>query len=222
MQPDSHGQRHLADRGRRPAKCVRCRRACAEVLRQVLIWSKKSRGARRLRDLSPRLRAADGLWQRRWIRLIFASRNGMTGNRRGLPRSKVAGHRPRPMPHRTFEGSPCGRAHPLLAAEGDDEFSGVVQRLFGCDRPDEAGELTRAGDDDLLVRLAAGSHPPPAPVQALLGAPGALDHRRVGPTLAAGQPIADFWLQPRVPGGLDQKTADVGIADLGDQRRSAA
>ena len=32
--------------------------------------------------------------QRRWIRLTFAGRDGMTGNRRELPRSKVAGHRP--------------------------------------------------------------------------------------------------------------------------------
>ncbi len=38
----------------------------------------------------------------------------MTGNRRELPRSSVAGHRPEPVPHRGFEGSPCGRAHPLL------------------------------------------------------------------------------------------------------------
>ena len=40
----------------------------------------------------------------------------MTGNRRELPRSKVAGHR-LAVPHRALEGSPCGRAHPLLEAE---------------------------------------------------------------------------------------------------------
>jgi hypothetical protein len=40
----------------------------------------------------------------------------MTGNRRELPLSKVAGHR-WAVPHRSFEGSPCGRAHPLLEVE---------------------------------------------------------------------------------------------------------
>jgi hypothetical protein len=35
----------------------------------------------------------------------------MTGNRRELPRSRVAGHRPGPVPHRRFEGPPWGRAH---------------------------------------------------------------------------------------------------------------
>jgi hypothetical protein len=55
--------------------------------------------------------------QRRWIRLTFAGRDGMTGNRRELPRSKDAGHR-QAVPHRALEGSPCGRAHPLLKVEG--------------------------------------------------------------------------------------------------------
>ena len=41
--------------------------------------------------------------QRRWIRLTFAGRDGMTGNRRELPRSKVAGHR-RAVPHRGCRG----------------------------------------------------------------------------------------------------------------------
>jgi hypothetical protein len=40
----------------------------------------------------------------------------MTGNRRELPPSKVAGHR-LAVPHRACEGSPCGWAHPLLEAE---------------------------------------------------------------------------------------------------------
>ncbi len=40
----------------------------------------------------------------------------MTGNRRELPRSKVAG-RPGRVPRRTLEGSPRGRAHPLLEIE---------------------------------------------------------------------------------------------------------
>ena len=42
----------------------------------------------------------------------------MTGNRRELPRSRVAGHRHTPAPHRAFEGSPWVGAHPLLG-EGE-------------------------------------------------------------------------------------------------------
>ncbi len=49
------------------------------------------------------------------IRLTFAGRDGMTGNRGELPRSSVAGHRS--VPHRGFEGSPCGWTHPLLETE---------------------------------------------------------------------------------------------------------
>jgi hypothetical protein len=74
------------------------------------------KGAARLIGLSSRPGAADDPEQRRWIRLTFAGRDGMTGNRRELPRSKVAGHR-LAVPHRALEGSPCGRAHPLLEAE---------------------------------------------------------------------------------------------------------
>jgi len=36
--------------------------------------------------------------------------------------------------------------------------SGCAERLLGCDRPAEAGELARTGDDNLLVRLAATGH----------------------------------------------------------------
>jgi hypothetical protein len=66
--------------------------------------------------LSSRPGAAERPEQRRWIRLTFAGRDGMTCNRRELPRSKVAGHR-QAVPHRAHEGSPCGRAHPLLEDE---------------------------------------------------------------------------------------------------------
>src|SRR5712692_10504057 len=164
--------------------------------------------------------AADGLGQRRWIRLIFAGRDGMTGNRRELPRSSVAGHR-RAVPHRGLEGSPCGRAHPLLERERHRVGSGAPERLVGCDRPDEAGELAGAGDDDLLLRLAAAGHPLPTLVEALLAAPGALDHRGVLAALAAGELVADRRAAARVPGGLDQQAADVAVADLGDRALSA-
>src|SRR5438094_3073492 len=78
--------------------------------------------------LSARPGAAERPEQRRWIRLTFAGRDGMTGNRRELPPSKLAGHR-RAVPHRTLEGSPCGRTHPLLEAERlvDDQVL-----LSGC------------------------------------------------------------------------------------------
>ena len=46
-------------------------------------------------------------------------------------------------------------------------LSGAAKWLLGRDRPDEAGELAGAGDDDLLVRLAAPGHPLPAGVEAL-------------------------------------------------------
>jgi hypothetical protein len=59
--------------------------------------------------------AADGPGQRRWIRLIFAGRDRMTGVRRELPLSSVAGHWV--VPHSVAEGSPCGWAHPLVQAE---------------------------------------------------------------------------------------------------------
>jgi hypothetical protein len=63
----------------------------------------------------------------------------------------------------------------------------LSERLVGGERPDEPGEFAGAGDNDLLVGLAAGGHPPPALVKALLAAPGALDHRGVLAALAAGE-----------------------------------
>src|SRR5689334_23049473 len=97
----------------------------------------------------------------------------MTGNRRELPRSSVAGRRRRPVPHRSVEGSPWGRAHSAAPAASFRRSALGAQRLLGGDRPDEAGELAGAGDDDLLARLAARGHPPPAAVETLLTAPGA-------------------------------------------------
>src|SRR5439155_26606706 len=88
---------------------------------------------------------------------------------------------------------------------------------LGRDCPDEAGELAGAGDDDLLVRLAAAGHPLPALVEALLAAPGALDHDRVLAALAAGELVADLRPAARVPGGLDQQPAQMCVADLRDR-----
>ena len=77
--------------------------------------------------------------QRRWIRLTFAGRDRMTGNRRELPPSKVAGH-PVRVPHRAFEGSPCGWVHPLLEAERLD--AQVVRRKGVRGRTGEVTETS--------------------------------------------------------------------------------
>ena len=82
------------------------------VSHQASDMERNVKGSVQVGWISARAGAADGPGQRRWVRLIFAGRDGMTGNRRELPRSSVAGHRV--VPHRTFEGSPCGGAHPLL------------------------------------------------------------------------------------------------------------
>src|SRR5262249_30489550 len=142
--------------------------------------------------LSSRLGAADGPGRRRWIRLTFAGRDRMTGNRRELPRSSVAGRRRRPVPHRGVEGRPCGRARPDAPAASVRRSALGAERLVGCDRPDEAGELAGAGDDDLLAGLAARGHPLPAAVEALLAAPGVGAGERVLLVLAAGEPLADL------------------------------
>jgi hypothetical protein len=84
----------------------------------------KVKGLRSVGWFSSRPGAADRPEQRRWIRLTFAGRDGMTGNRRELPLSKFAGHR-RAMPHRALVGSPCGRAHPLLEVERLTRFQVV-------------------------------------------------------------------------------------------------
>src|SRR5262245_34428390 len=144
----------------------------------------------------------------------------MKGNRRELPRSRVAGHR-RAVPHRGLEGSPCGWAHPLLKVERLDRGSGRAEWLLGRDRPDEAGELASAGDDDLLLWLAASGHPLPALVQSLLTAPGAFDHRGVLAASAASELVAGSRAAACVPGGLDQQPPDVAVADLGDRSLAA-
>jgi hypothetical protein len=89
--------------------------------------------------------------------------------------------------------------------------------LVGGNCPDEAGELAGAGDDDLLVGLAARRHSLPALAEALLAAPGALDDERVLAALAAGELVADFGPSACVPGCFDEQATDVAVADLGDR-----
>ena len=100
--------------------------------------------------------------------------------------------------------------------------SASPERLVGRDRPHEPGEFAGAGDHDLLVWLATTGHPPPARVQALLAAPGPFDRGGVLAALAARELVADLRPAARVPGGLDQKPAHVGVADLGDRALLAA
>ena len=70
-----------------------------------------------------------------------------------------AGRHPEAAPHSRAEGSPCGRAHPLLETEGFFIRSAPPERLVGRGRPDEPCELAGERDDDLLARLAASLHP---------------------------------------------------------------
>jgi hypothetical protein len=88
--------------------------------------------------------------------------------------------------------------------------------LVGGDRPDEAGELAGAGDDDLLLWFAAGGHSLPATVEALLAAPGAFDVGRVLSALAAFELGAELGAAPGVPGSFDQQPTDVAVAGLCD------
>jgi hypothetical protein len=90
----------------------------------------------------------------------------------------------------------------------------LPERLVGGDRPDEPGQLAGAGHDDLLVGLAAAGHPPEAAVQALLAAPGTLDHGGVLTALAVGELVADPRAAALMPGRLDQQQAHVGVAGL--------
>src|SRR5256886_13879079 len=134
----------------------------------------------------------------------------------GAASSRVAGH-PMRVPHRGFGGSPCGRTHPLLRAERLAGFQAVRSGCSVALAPDEAGELARAGDDDLLLGFAAAGHPLPALVEPLLAAPAALNHDGVLAALAAREFVADLRPTPCVPGRLDQQPADVAVADLGDR-----
>jgi hypothetical protein len=141
------------------------------------------------------------LVQRRWIRLTFAGWCRMTGIRRELPRSSVAG---RPVGCRIGEARVLllgGTAHqPTL----EPVSSGCPQWLLSGDCPHEPGELAGARDDDLLVRLAAAAHPLPPSMQSLLAAPRALEDLRVLAALAARELIADRRAATPVPGRLDE------------------
>ena len=61
----------------------------------------------------------------------------------------------------------------------------------------------------------------PALVEALLAAPGALEHGRVLAAAAAGELVADLRPPAGVPGRLDQQPADVAVADFRDRALAA-
>ena len=137
----------------------------------------------------------------------------MTGVRRELPRSSVAG--------RPGCGCRIGVARVLLlggiARHRTLELvvlSGGAQWLLGGDRPDEPGELACAHDNGLVVGLAACVHALPAAMQSLLGAPGVLDGGGVLAGLAAPEFVADGRAAAAVPGGFDQESAGVRGAGL--------
>jgi len=141
---------------------------------------------------SSRPLAADGPGRRRWVRLTFAGRDGMTGNRRELARSGVAGRRW----GGRLEEARVLRVVGLIRCSGS---SGPALAQPPClsgwsvaIAQTNPGEFAGAADDDLLVGLAAGGPPPPALVNALLAAPGALDDGGVLAALAAGQLVADL------------------------------
>ena len=71
------------------------------------------------------------------------------------------------------------------------------------------GELAGAGDDDLLVGLAAAGHPAPAAMQPLLTAPCALENLRVLAALAARELRTDRRTATSVPRRLDEQTPGV-------------
>src|SRR5947209_14543153 len=139
----------------------------------------------------------------------------MTGNRLGSClglASRVTGGRCRIEVSRVLRV--VGR---IRCSRPRDSRSGAPEWLLGRDRPDEAGELASAGNDDLLVGFATAGHPLPALVEALLAAPGALDHDGVLAALAAGELVADLRPPARVPGRLDQQPTHMAVADLGDR-----
>jgi hypothetical protein len=71
------------------------------------------------------------------------------------------------------------------------------------------------------VRLAARGHPAPAAVQALLGAPGALEHEWVLAALARSECRADAGALALMPRGLDEQPADVSVTGLRDRALAA-
>src|SRR6266498_2133748 len=138
---------------------------------------------------------------------LLQHRTASTHHRGGSRlRSRVTGGRCRIELSRVLRVG--GRIRCSRSRVGSVGCSGAPERLVGCDRPDEAGELAGAGDDDLLLRLAAAGHPLPALEEPLLAAPGSLDHDRVLAALAAGELVAELRPPARVPGGLDQQAAD--------------
>jgi hypothetical protein len=165
--------------------------------------------------ISSRPRAADGLGRRRWIRLTFARRDGMTGYRRELPRSSVAGHRGGG-PHRRVEGSPCGWAHPLLETEGRCSrsacfLSGWLVAIAQTNPASSRAQATTIfwwGLPRAAIRR-----------QRLAGAVGSARHARWrrDPGRVGGGRVRNRPRAAGVPGRLDQQAPEVGVVGLRDR-----
>lgn len=153
--------------------------------------------------------AADCHRQRRWVRPTSAGQDGMTGNRRELPRSSVAGHG-RAAPHRCFKDSLSGRAHP---AARDQERSGRGQLLLG------GGSLAIAQTKPASSALVCRGRPSGANVSR-----GAARMQARSTTTATwprwrrGELVAELRPSARMPRRLDQKPAKMaGFAELADR-----
>src|SRR5204863_8784910 len=87
----------------------------------------------------------------------------------------------------------------------------------------EAGQFARDGDRDDRGALAAlGLEPAPGVVQALLGLPGEREHVRALAGLARLERAAAAGWAAVVPGRLDEQSAGVAAAGLGDLALAAA
>src|SRR6185503_15956873 len=106
-----------------------------------------------------------------------------------------------------------------MARRPGPPISGAVRPglVGGGGGPEEAGQLTSAGDNDDIVWLAAGAHPSVDAVQALLGAVCDLKDVVGLALLAVGQRGAQSRRTAVVPGRLDQQPAGEHRPGLGDR-----
>src|SRR5204862_7477246 len=88
-------------------------------------------------------------------------------------------------------------------------------------RPEKARELARDGDRRHARTLAALAHPRVQTVEAVLRAPGDLEHVIGLAVLPVPERDADPRRVRAVPGGFDQEPARIGRASLGDRALAA-
>ena len=88
--------------------------------------------------------------------------------------------------------------------------------------PNEAAELTREGDDDLLLHQAAAEQVPTALEEAPLGFPGEIEVEFGLGLLPAGERRGDFGREETVLHGFDQDPAGVAVTGLSHEAQTAA